>query len=210
MLEGLVHLRRFAPLELAALGVVRLLAGYTAHLAPAGGAADARAFVLPGRGVVGARLGIVAGEETVEIFGVSEVIVHDYGRVRVVDYVVPEIAVVLEDVVDDAAEEGYVGAGPDRDVEVRHSRGAREARINVDDLRPLEARLHHPLEAHWVVLGHVGAHDQDAVGVGEVLLKGGGSSPAERGPETRDRRGVSYSGLVLDLYGAHRGEELLD
>src|SRR3954466_14196212 len=32
----------------------------------------------------------------------------------------------------------------------------------------------------------------------------------ERGPQTGDRRAVSYAGLVLDLDRAHRREELLD
>ena len=80
----------------------------------------------------------------------------------------------------------------------------------MDHLRTLKLGLHHPLESHRVLLGHVRAHDDDAIGVLEVLLEGGGPAPTERGPETRDRGGVSYAGLVLYLHGAHRaGEELL-
>src|SRR5581483_2306420 len=52
--------------------------------------------------------------------------------------------------------------------------------------------------------------DGDDVGVGQVLLEGRGPSPAEGGPQTGDRGGVSYPGLVLDLDGAQRGEQLLD
>ena len=67
---------------------------------------------------------------------------------------------------------------------------------------------------HWkpdrVLLGHVRAHDQDAVGVLQVLLEGGGAAAPERGPQTGDRGAVSYAGLVLDRQRPHRGEELLD
>ena len=38
----------------------------------------------------------------------------------------------------------------------------------------------------------------------EVLLEGGGAAAAERGPQTGDRGGVSYAGLVLDLHRAER------
>ena len=51
---------------------------------------------------------------------------------------------------------------------------------------------------------------EDAVGVLEVLLEVGGAAAPERGPQTGDRGGVSYAGLVLDLDRAHRGEGLLD
>ena len=77
-------------------------------------------------------------------------------------------------------------------------------------LRPALLGLHHPLEAHRVLLGHVRAHDQDAVGVLQVLLERGGAAAPERGPQTGDRGGVSYAGLVLDRHRAGRREELLD
>jgi hypothetical protein len=70
--------------------------------------------------------------------------------------------------------------------------------------------LHHPLEPDRVGLGHVRAHDDDAVGVGQVLLVVGGAAATERGPQTGDGGGVSNTGLVLDLHRAHRGEQLLD
>src|SRR5213592_4189532 len=84
------------------------------------------------------------------------------------------------------------------------------ARIDMDQLRAALLGLHHPLEADRVLLGHVGAHDQDAVGVLQVLLERGGAAAPERGPQTGDRRAVSYAGLVLDRHGAGRREELLD
>ena len=49
---------------------------------------------------------------------------------------------------------------------VRVNRG-----IDVDDLAPALLRLHHPAESHRVTLGEVRAHDDDAVGVLQVLLE---------------------------------------
>src|SRR5829696_1092837 len=59
-------------------------------------------------------------------------------------------------------------------------------------------------------LGHTRALDPDHVGVLDVLLGVGGAAAPERGPQTGDRGGVSYAGLVFDLDRAHRREELLD
>src|SRR5215210_3457783 len=84
------------------------------------------------------------------------------------------------------------------------------ARIDVDDRGPAFAGLHHPPEAHGVGLRHRRALDEDAVGVLEGLLVVGGAAAPERGPQTGDRRRVSYAGLVLDLHRAHGGEQLLD
>jgi hypothetical protein len=39
--------------------------------------------------------------------------------------------------------------------------------------------LHHPLEPDRVALGHVGAFDDDAVGVLQVLLRRGGAAAPE-------------------------------
>src|SRR4029079_5872902 len=61
-----------------------------------------------------------------------------------------------------------------------------------------------------VVLGHVRAHDDDAVRVLQVLRVVGGAAAPARGAQTGDRRAVSYAGLVLDLDDAERGVQLLD
>src|SRR5439155_499053 len=80
-----------------------------------------------------------------------------------------------------------------------HCARAGEARIDVDHLRAALPGLHHPLESDRVVLGHVRAHDQDAVRVLQVLLEGRRTASAERGPQTGDRGAVSYARLVPDL-----------
>src|SRR5438270_148317 len=80
----------------------------------------------------------------------------------------------------------------------------------MDDLRPAGLGLHDPLEPDRVALGHVRALDDDAVGVLQVLLEGGGAASTERCPQTGDGGGVSYAGLVLDLDGTQGGIELLE
>src|SRR4051812_36412815 len=59
-------------------------------------------------------------------------------------------------------------------------------------------------------LRHVGALDDDAVRVLQVLLELRRASATEAGPQTGHRGAVSYPRLVLDLDRAERGEQLLD
>jgi hypothetical protein len=61
-----------------------------------------------------------------------------------------------------------------------------------------------------MTLGHVRALDDDAVSVGQILLECGGPTATEAGPQTGDGGGVSNTGLVFDLQGAQRREQLLD
>ena len=123
----------------------------------------------------------------------------DRRRVRVGDDVLLEVLLVVEDVLDQAAEEGDVAARAQRHVQVGDGAGAGEPRVDVDDLRAPRLGLHHPLEADRVALGHVRALDDDAVSVGEVLLEVRGTATTERGTQTGHRGGVLYAGLVLDL-----------
>jgi hypothetical protein len=64
-------------------------------------------------------------------------------------------------------------------MEVGHGAGAGEARVDVDHLGAALLGLDHPLEPDRVLLGHVRAHDQDAVGVLQVLLERGGAAAPE-------------------------------
>ena len=107
-----------------------------------------------------------AREEAVEILGVAEVLVDDHAaRSCSCTTYSSEPPLVLEDVVDDPAEEGDVASRPGCRHVRRHRARAGEAGVDVDHLRAALARLHHPLEADRVVLGHVRAHDHDAVRV---------------------------------------------
>ncbi len=190
-----VHRRRAAPVLLLVLHV-------DAAIAPA-----ARARVV----VAGLPVPAVAAEQPVEVLGIPEPLLHDARCVGVVDHVVLEPAVVAQDVVDQSAEEGDVAAGPDADVHVAQRRHAGVARVDVDQGRALGLRLHRPAEADGMGLGHVRAHEQDAVAVREVLLVVGGRAAAERRAQTGHRGAMSYPGLILD--GDHAqsaAEQLLD
>ena len=118
------------------------------------------------------RFRVPPAEQAVEVFGVAEILADDRRRVGVVHDVVAEVALVLDDVVDDPAEERDVAAGADRDVDVGDRARPREPRIDVDDRRAARLGLHHPPEADRVALGHVRALDDDAVAVLQVLLEG--------------------------------------
>ena len=83
--------------------------------------------------------------------------------------------------------------------------------VDVDDGGALLLRLHRPAEADGMRFGHVRAHDQDGIGVGEVLLEGGRPASSEACPQTGDGGAMSYTGLVLDRDDPQAGvEELLD
>ncbi len=66
----------------------------------------------------------------------------------------------------------------------------------MDDGRAPLLRFHHPAKTDWMRLGHRRAFDQNAIRVGQVLLRGRSSSPAEGGAQTGHRAAMSYPGLV--------------
>ena len=107
-------------------------------------------------------------------------------------------------------QERRVGARADARVDVRRRRGPREARIDVDDLRPVLLGLPDPLEGHRVVLGDVAAFHQDRLRSAACRSSGWSSPPTERGPQTGDRGAVSKSGLVLDVGQAEQPGRLLE
>src|SRR4028118_973025 len=178
--------------------------------APDGGVVHGRALVAPARRVVALLLLVPAGEEPVGA-GVLELLGDEGGGVGVVDDVVLEVALVLEDVVYEAAEERYVRARPNGGVDVAQGARAREARVDVDQLRAVLLLGDHGVpEAHRVGLRHVRSLYKDAVGVLEVLEVGGRAAPTVRDAQTGHRGGVSYARLVRYSRKAHRVEELGD
>src|SRR5207247_6905405 len=137
--------------------------------------------------------------------------IHYARGVRVGEYILLEPGVMAEDVIDQPAEEGDVAPRPDRNVEAGACGRAAEVGIHMDHGRAFLLRLHRPAEPNRVSFSHVAAHDQDGVGVGEVLLKRGGSASSEAGPQTGDGGAMSYAGLVLDRDNPQAAvEELLD
>src|SRR4029453_4740024 len=91
-----------------------------------------------------------------------------------------------------------------------HGAGARESRIHMDDGGTAFLGLHHPAESHGMTLRHIGAFDDDAVGVLQLLLERGGPASSKRCPQTGNGGGVSNTSLIFDLHNAQRGEEFLD
>src|SRR3954452_9516778 len=190
--------------------VAGLLAGCCAQFPLPRAGRHLHALVLPGGGVIGLLLGVPARKQTVQILGVQDTIVDDHRRIGVLEQVLPEVPAVLEDVMDDASQERQIAAGAELDVGARDRARAGEARVDVDHLGAAPLCLHHPLEADRMALGHVGAHDQDAVNVLQILLERRGPTSSERCPQTGNGGRVSYARLVLDLDEPERGHQLLD
>src|SRR5215208_7412502 len=174
---------------------------------PDGGVVYGRALVAPARRVVLPALLVPAGEQAGGV-RILELLVDEGRGVGVVDDVVPEVPLVLDHVVDQTPEERYVRARPYGGVYVAHGARAREARVDVDQLRALALSDHGVPETHRVGLGHVGAFDQDTVRILQVLQAGGCPAPTVRDAQTGHRGAVSYSRLIGDAQEPQRVEEL--
>ena len=82
-----------------------------------------------------------------------------------------EVQVVIQHVLDQRAEQHHVSAAANTDVAVRKSRGARVARVDVDDASTALFRFYYPLETHRVAFRHVRTLDDNAVGVRHILQR---------------------------------------
>src|SRR5207247_2337804 len=149
--------------------------------------------------VVTGHAGVEAGEEAVEVLGVPVLIGEDVGGIRVGDDVFAEVALLLQDVSDQAAQEGNVRAGTNGDMQVGEGGSAAEARVDVDNRRAALFRLDDETERHRVALGHIRSLDDDAVAVSQSPLRSSRAASPERGAQTGHRGAVSYPRLVLDL-----------
>src|SRR5215204_2720062 len=136
-------------------------------------------LVAPLAHVVGLLI-LVPADEEAHLVHVLVVLVYESVGVGVVLYVLLEVLLVLYNVVDKTTEERYVRPRPDRRVGVAHRTRAGEARVHVDQRRPLLAGDHGVPEAHRVGLGHVRTLDDDAVGILQVHQVGGGAAPTVR------------------------------
>ena len=126
-------------------------------------------------------------------------------------HVVVVMQIVVEDVLDEAAEDGDVASGPDLQVLVGHGRRPGESRVDGDEGGPpVVTGLDGPLEPARVVLGRVGPHHQDDIGILDVLPVVGHRPATERGGQTGHRGAVSYAGLMVDIPEAHRPHRLGD
>src|SRR5947208_16675936 len=81
----------------------------------------------------------------------------------------------------------------------------------MDDGRAALLCFHDPAKTDWMRLGHRRAFDQNAIRVGQVLLRGRSSPPAEGGAQTGHRAAMSYPGLVGHTdHSQASGEKLFD
>ena len=93
--------------------------------------------------------------------------------------------------------------GPDGRIVIRHRRGAREARIDDDELGlVMRLGLGHPFEAAGMRFGGIAAHDQDHIGILDVDPVIRHRSTAKRRGKTCHRRAVSHTSLVVECQHA--------
>src|SRR5207249_5979575 len=123
-------------------------------------------------------------------------IAQNAGGIRVINNVLAKEEFVLKPVPDEPAKQDDGGTGADGNPDVCERARARETWIDVDDGRAAFFRFHHPTKTDWMSLGHRGAFDQNAIRIGQILLRGRSSAPAERGAQTGHRAAMSYPRLI--------------
>ncbi len=79
----------------------------------------------------------------------------------------------------------------------------------MDNFGAAFARFHHPLKADWVVLGHRRSHNQNGIGVTQILLCRRGAAATKGCAQTGHSRAMSYSSLIADADHAQPGGEQL-
>lgn len=72
----------------------------------------------------------------------------------------------------------------------------------MDDLRAFFTSFDDPLKSNGMVLGHGRTHDENRVGITEILLRGGRAATSEGGAQTGHGRAMSYPGLIADAHHA--------
>ena len=112
------------------------------------------------------------------------------------DDVVAKEKLVFNQMIDDSTEKNDVCPGANRCPNIGERAGTGKPWINMNDRRAVLLCFHHPAKTDRVRLGHRGTFDQDAIGIGQILLRGRSSAPAERGAQTGHRAAMSYAGLV--------------
>ena len=118
------------------------------------------------------------GENAVKVLRILESRVYQNSGIGIVANIflekriaVPSLAVNY--IVDQRSEENYIGAGAYLHMNVAERRGAREARVNMDQLGPMFGlRPERPAKCDRVALSHIRAHDHYRVGVNQIAGKG--------------------------------------
>ncbi len=153
-------------------------------------------LIVPGRLVVAVSVFLVAGEQPVLE---SEAVLHDQAGVGVGPHVVVLDEVLLKQIADHAVQEGDVGAGPDRRINIGDRRRAGEAWVHHDQLGVvLDLGFNDPLEPAGMGFGGVAAHDQNHIGILDVLPSVGHCASTECWSQTGHRRSVSDTRLIVE------------
>ena len=113
---------------------------------------------------------------------------------------------ILEDVPEHAPDHRDVGARADADIFGRMRRGAGEARVDDEHVRPVQLLARqHVLERDRMRLRRVAAHDDHGLGVADVVVAVGLRAIAQGVGDAGDGGGVADAGLVVDVVGAPEG-----
>ena len=109
---------------------------------------------------------------------------------------------VLDDQVQQPVEQREIGAGGDLQEQVGLLRGRGAARVDDDQFCAGLDAVHHPQEQDRMAVGHVGADDEEDVGLFEVLVRAGRSVRAQGQLVAGTSAGHAQSRVRLDLVGA--------
>src|SRR6202011_2779119 len=110
--------------------------------------------------------------------------------------ILAEEQLVLEYVTNQSTQEKNVRASPKRYPDIRHGRRSAEAWVHMQDLRATLLGLHDPLKSDRMVLRHIRSHDQDRVGVEQIIRCCCCSAASVSCAQTGHRRAMSYTGLI--------------
>ena len=193
-------------LELRGAGLVHPGVGAAFGRVPLG---DVLVVVAPGFVGVALRFRIPAREEAGRRVKL-EVIAQQAGGVRVVEHVLMLPEVVLEDVVDEPAVEGNVGARTDAPVDVGVGGGSVVARVDHDPRCAAVLRAFDPAGRKRMVFDVVRADRENHVRILEVAPVRRHRAAAEGGREAGDGRGVADARLIVDGDDAERAGEFLN
>ena len=165
-------------------------------------------FIAPARLVAVSALGrIVAGKQPVLE---TKAFLDDERHVRIGVHVLVLDFVFSEQIVDQTAHEGDVGAGANRCVIVGHRGGTGEAWVDHDQSRlVVRFGFGHPFKATRVGFGGITAHDQDQIRVGDISPVIGHRATAIRWGKTCHRRAMSDTCLVIEPQHAQTANDLV-
>ncbi len=132
--------------------------------------------------------------------------------VHAVDALAEEFLVfpaILEDVPEHPVDRRDMGAGTDADIFRRMGRGPRHPGIDDDHVRAVEfLALENVLQRDRVSFRRVAAHDEDGLGIADVVVAVGHRAVAPGIGDAGDRGGVTDARLVIGIVGAPEGGEL--